>query len=111
MRFLCAAVLAIEALAVLLGIAPAITLADVDAAVAAGGGAAIAAACVVVAAALPRGWAYAAGWALQAVVLLTGLIVPSMVIVGGAFAVLWATAIYLGGRVERIRRERGIPDR
>jgi len=110
-RFLCAAVLAMEALAVLLGIAPAITLADVDPAVAVGGGFAIAAACIVVAALLRYRVAYAAGSFLQAVVILTGLIVPSMAVVGTIFALLWGLAIYLGARVERIRRERGIPDR
>jgi hypothetical protein len=110
-RFLCAAVLAMEALAVLLGIAPAITLADVDPAVAVGGGVAIAAACVAVAASLRHSWAFAAGSFLQAIVILTGLVVPAMAVVGCIFALLWGLAIYLGARVERIRRERGIPDR
>lgn len=111
MRFLCAAVLAFEAVVVVLGIAPAIALAGVHAGVAAGGGLGVAAACVVAAAALPRRWAYVAGSLLQAIVILTGLVVPGMAIVGGVFAALWATAIYLGGRAERIRRERGIADR
>jgi Protein of unknown function (DUF4233) len=111
MRFLCAAVLAMEAIAVALGIAPAITLADVDPAAAVGGGLAIAAACLVVAACLRWSWAYAAGSVLQGVIIATGLVLPAMAIVGAAFASLWGLAIYLGGRVERIRRERGIPDR
>jgi hypothetical protein len=110
-RFLCAAVLAFEALVVALGIAPAVALADVHPGVAAGGGLGIAAACVVAAASLPRRWAYATGSVLPAIVILTGLVVPGMAIVGVVFAALWATAIYLGGRAERIRRERGIADR
>jgi Protein of unknown function (DUF4233) len=110
-RFLCAAVLAFEAVVAALGIAPAMALANVDPGVAVGGGLGIATACVVAAASLPRRWAYVAGSVLQAVVILTGLVVPGMAIVGVVFAALWVTAIYLGGRVERIRRERGIADR
>jgi Protein of unknown function (DUF4233) len=111
MRFLCSAVLAMEALAVALGIAPAITMAGVNPGAAVGGGLAIAAACLVVAASLRWSWAYAAGSFLQVVIILTGLVVPAMAIVGSVFAFLWGVAIYLGARVERIRRERGIPDR
>jgi hypothetical protein len=111
MRFLCTAVLAMEALAVTLGIAPAITMADVHPGVAVGGGLAIAAACLAVAASLRWDWAYAVGSFLQVVIILTGFVVPAMAIVGSAFAFLWGLAIYFGARAERIRRERGISDR
>jgi hypothetical protein len=110
-RFLCRAVLAFEALVVALGIAPAIALGDVHPGVAIGGGLAIAGACLAVAASLRQGWGYAAGSFLQAVVILTGVVLPAMAIVGAIFAILWSLAIYLGGRAERIRRERGIVDR
>ena len=47
-----------------------------------------------------RPWAIPVGWALQVLVVLTGLVVPMMFIVGGIFALLWGVAITLGRRAD-----------
>lgn len=43
----------------------------------------------------------ALGWALQAVVIASGLLVPAMAIVGVLFTALWAYAIIAASRLER----------
>ena len=48
---------------------------------------------------------YIAGWVAQAVVIVSGLIVPMMFLVGGMFAVMWLLSLRLGGKVDRERRE------
>jgi hypothetical protein len=48
---------------------------------------------------------YVAGSVAQAVVLAAGLVVPTMVVVGGLFVILWFVALRLGGRIDRERAE------
>lgn len=50
---------------------------------------------------------YIAGSALQLPVLASGLVVPTMWVVGGIFVVLWVVALRLGTRIDRERVERG----
>jgi len=45
-------------------------------------------------------WPYVAGSVLQVVVIAGGFVVPVMFFLGVIFAALWATAIWLGYRVE-----------
>lgn len=55
---------------------------------------------------LRRPWAVGLGWILQAAVLALGLLVPTMFIIGGIFAVLWFFAVRNGRRVDALRAER-----
>lgn len=46
-----------------------------------------------------------AGWVLQGVVVATGLVIPTMFIVGGLFAIIWAASLVIGRKIDRERRE------
>ena len=69
-----------------------------------GGGAM--AACVVCAG-LPRHkFGYVLGSVIQALLLLSGFVLPMMFIVGAIFAIIWAVALRVGGRIDVERQER-----
>lgn len=68
-----------------------------------GGGVILALALIVLARYVTRPWAVPVGWALQVIVVLTGLLAPAMFIVGGIFALLWGVAIRLGRQVDEAR--------
>ncbi|WP_062377160.1 DUF4233 domain-containing protein [Demequina pelophila] len=53
-----------------------------------------------------RRWGTWLGWALQAPMLVAGLIEPTIAIIGAMFLALWVTALRLGGRIDRERAER-----
>jgi hypothetical protein len=106
-RFLGSLVLSFEALVVVLGIAPAITLADVPPAVAIGLGLGLSAACLVVAALLRYRWAFLAGSLIQVAVFATALVLPAMLLIGLLFGGLWALALVGGRRVDRFQHEQG----
>jgi hypothetical protein len=95
-----------EALVVVFALLVAATLSDVPTGAVVAVGASAAVACVVVAALLRHPWAYVAGSVLQVLVLLSGLVVPTMWFLGAVFGVLWALALHLGAKAERIRAER-----
>ena len=104
MRTLCSAVLAMEAILVLLalplvvgGLEPTMTSWAV------GGGILVMVLLVVAIGGLRRGWGVPLGWSLQVVLVLTGLLVPVMFFLGGVFLALWIAAIVIGGRVDRRR--------
>jgi len=97
---MCSAVLVLEALAVLLSIAPTVVLTAVPAAWVAGGAVALAALGIAVAGSLGRPSAYAAGFAVQLLVLATGFVLPAMFVVGVVFSGLWVAAFVLGRRME-----------
>jgi Protein of unknown function (DUF4233) len=46
---------------------------------------------------------YAFGWALQIVVIFTGVWVPLMYVVGGIFLCLWIWAMVAGGTIDKAR--------
>lgn len=46
------------------------------------------------------------GSLLQVLLIVSGIVVPSMYVVGGVFAVLWVVALVLGGRIDAERAER-----
>lgn len=103
MRRLCATVLVMEAIVIGLAIPVAIVVGHVERGLAGGAGGAVAAAAIVLAGLLGRRgarWPYAAASVLQAVVIAGGLFVPAMFFLGVIFAGLWATAVWLGYRVE-----------
>src|SRR5690606_9713200 len=67
------------------------------------GGAVVGLAMIVTAGAIARPGAIAVGWALQAVVLLSALLVPAIVLVALIFGGMWAYATIVGARVDRQR--------
>ncbi|MDP4689349.1 MAG: DUF4233 domain-containing protein [Candidatus Nanopelagicales bacterium] len=102
MRVLGAAVLAFEAIVVLLAIPVVVVVGTVPVPPWLGitGGVTLALALVVLARYVTRPWAVPVGWVLQGLVVLTGLLAPPMFIVGGIFALLWGLAIRLARQVD-----------
>lgn len=76
-------------------------LSSLGAGTALGFGGGLAVACVVVAGLLRSRAGVAAGWVLQALVLVTGFWVPMMFFLGAVFAGLWLTALRVGERIDR----------
>ncbi|MFL6287775.1 MAG: DUF4233 domain-containing protein [Actinomycetes bacterium] len=106
MRVIAASVLSFEAIIVVLAIPVAIALGDVDPALAAVVGGALAVLCVIVAAFLRQPWGYAAGWVVQALILVSGFVVTAMFLVGGLFVALWWIGLLVGRRGEQLHAER-----
>lgn len=98
---MCSSTLVLEAVVVLLAIAPTIVLTDLPAGWVAAGGVALAVAAVLVAGSLRRPGAYRAGFVVQAVVLATGFVLPAMFLVGVVFTALWVVSWLLGRRMEQ----------
>ena len=65
----------------------------------------LAVACLLTAGVLRRPWGYRFGWAVQAAVIASGVLVPTMFFLGGVFAVLWFVALQQGARIEREQAE------
>ncbi|GAA4286693.1 DUF4233 domain-containing protein [Georgenia daeguensis] len=70
------------------------------------GGAAMVA-CAVAAGLLRRGRAgYVLGTAVQVLLIVSGLVVATMYVIGGLFAILWVVSLRVGGRIDTEREER-----
>lgn len=107
MSRIAATVLCVEAVVIALAIPVAISVANVNTAAAVIVGLTLSVACLVVAALLRRGRAaYYAGSVLQVAAVLVGVVVPTMFVLGGIFALLWFVALFLGGKVEAAEAER-----
>jgi len=104
-RRLCAAILALEAIAFGLSTPVLISIAGVPTATALWIGLGLSVACIVVAGLLRYEWAYWLGWAIQVAAIAVGLEATSMFVVGTIFLALWATAWHLGRRIETERAE------
>lgn len=102
-RGICAAVLSLEGIVVGLTTPVMISLSDVGTGTALGVGLGLAIACLLVAGLLRAEWGYALGWAVQGAAIALGFVVPMMFFLGGVFAALWATAYWLGRKIERER--------
>lgn len=106
MRRLCATVLVMEAIVIGLAIPAAIAVGHANPRLAGGAGGAVAVAAVLLAGLAGRRgppgqrWPFVAGSVLQVVLIASGFLVPVMFFLGVVFAALWATAIWLGYRVE-----------
>lgn len=100
MKRLCAAILVLQAVVTALSIPVAISVAHADATTAGFTGGVLAVLGVIIAGLLRYRWAYVAGSVLQILVIATGFMVTVMFFLGIIFAALWATAIWLGWRVE-----------
>jgi hypothetical protein len=102
MSRLSATVLILEAIVIALTIVPAVKLEDATP-LSAGIAAGIATLAAIVLASMARrklAVTLVGGSLLQALVIASGVILPVMYILGGIFALLWVTGIWLGHRVE-----------
>jgi hypothetical protein len=63
-------------------------------------------ACIVTAGLLRFEWAYWLGWAIQVASLALGVLITAMFALGAVFLVLWATAYFMGIKIEREVAER-----
>ncbi len=104
-RRLCAAILTLEAIALGLSTPVLISVAGVSTATGLWIGLGLAVACLLVAGMLRRPWAYAVGWAIQLAAIALGVVVHSMFVLGAIFLALWATAYFLGRKIEVERAE------
>lgn len=102
-RRLCAAILFLEAIALGLTTPVLISVASVDRSAALWLGLGLCVACLVVAGLLRMTWAYVLGWAIQLAAVAIGIEVPAMYALGGIFLLLWATAYFLGQKIETER--------
>ncbi|WP_336923694.1 DUF4233 domain-containing protein [Aquipuribacter sp. SD81] len=102
-RAMGATVLVFEALVVVFAALVAKDLTGLGTAQAVGGGLALAALLVVASGLLGRPGGYWVGSLLQVVVVATGLLVATMLVIGLLFTGLWVAAVVLGTRVERER--------
>ena len=103
MRTLCSAVLVLEAIVLGLAIPVALTLSDLDNAVAGWGGAGLVVLCVLATGLLGRPIGLVLGWLVQVLAVLAGFFVPAMFLVGLMFVGLWAAAIHLGRKGDAAR--------
>ena len=102
MSRLVATVLLLEAFVIALTIVPAVKLEDASPATA-GAAAGVAVLAAIVLAALARRRlpvTLAGGSVLQVLIIVSGVVLSVMYILGGIFALLWVTGIWLGHRVE-----------
>lgn len=104
-RRLCAAILSLEAIAFGLSTPVLISVAGVSTAAALWIGLGLAAACILVAGLLRFPWAHWLGWAIQAGAVGLGFVVGAMFVLGTIFLALWATAWFLGRKIETERAE------
>ena len=110
-RSLCAAMLVLQAVVLFLTGVVTIGLTDLGATTSLLGGLGLALLCVAVAGMLGRPFGYAAGWFVQALSIALGFVVTAMFFLGVVFAALWATAYFLGERIDRERAERLVLER
>jgi len=104
-RILCSAVLAFEAVLMLLAIPVMATIPVLTTTFAIGWGAGLAGAFLVTAGLLGRSWGYVAGHALQVAFMALGLFAagPAVLAVGVMFAGLWVAAYVIGMKIDRDR--------
>ena len=71
-----------------------------------GGGALFCAALIVTVGLLRFRWGFLVGWALQVLLVASGLLVSSLFVVGGLFVALWTYCMITGERLDRQNRRR-----
>ena len=104
-RRLCAAILLLEAIALGLSTPVLISIADVSTPAALWIGLGLSAGCLLVAGLLRFAWAYWLGWALQVAAIAVGFEVRAMFFLGAVFLALWASAYFLGRKIETERAQ------
>ena len=104
-RRLCAAILSMEAIAFGLSTPVLISIAGLSTATALWIGLGLSVACIVAAGLLRFAWGYWLGWGIQVAAIAVGFEAHSMFVVGTVFLGLWATAWFLGRKIEIERAE------
>jgi hypothetical protein len=104
-RRLCAAILALEAIAFGLSTPVLISIAGLPTSTALWIGLGLSLACIVVAGLLRFAWGYWLGWGVQVAAIAVGFEAHSMFVLGAVFLALWATAWSLGRKIETERAE------
>ena len=102
-RSMCAAILSLEAIVIGLSTPVMIAVHEVSTGVALALGLGLAVACLVVAGLLRAEWGYWLGGLVQVWAVALGFVVPTMFFLGALFAGLYATAYFLGRKIERER--------
>jgi hypothetical protein len=98
-----AAFLCLEAITLGLSTPVMVSVADVSLSTALWIGLGLTVVCLLLAGMLRSEWAYALGWLVQVAALALGFVIPLMFVLGAIFALLWATAYFLGRKIERER--------
>ena len=62
--------------------------------------------CVLLSGMMRFGWAYGAGWVLQAGFIAAGVFVTDMYVLGVIFAALWWAGLHYGAKGEQIKAQR-----
>lgn len=104
-RGMCAAILTLEAISFGLVTPVLLRLTDMATWLALTVGLGFLVVCFLLAGMLKRPFGYPAGHVVQGLAIGLGFIVPMMFVVGGLFALLWGTAYWLGGKIEREKAE------
>lgn len=104
-RRLCAAILLLEAIAFGLSTPVLTSVKDLGTGPALGIGLGLTVACLVVAGLLRAAWGYWLGWGVQVVAIGVGFAVTTMFFLGAVFLALWATAYFLGRKIEDERAQ------
>jgi hypothetical protein len=102
-RRLCAAILALEAIAFGLSTPVLISVAGMSTAAALWIGVGLTVACLLLAGLLRFAWAYWLGWVVQVAAIAVGFEVSTMFFLGAVFLALWATAFHLGRKIDAER--------
>jgi hypothetical protein len=69
-------------------------------------GSALAVLCVVGAGLMRRPWGVTLGWVVQALTLLSALVVPAMLLVGLIFLALWVLCMLQGAKIDALQAQR-----
>lgn len=104
-RAMCAGMLTLQAVVLFLAGLVMTGVTDVGFGTALALGLSLAALCLLAAGMLRRPWGYWLGWAVQAVSVALGFVVPIMFFLGAVFGGLWAGAYFLGARIDREKAE------
>lgn len=99
-RGMASAVLVLESVVLFLSTPVMIQVSGVEQTVALAGGLGLAVLAVLTCGTLRRSWGYVLGSLVQVASIALGFAVPTMFVLGGIFALLWATALVLGHRIE-----------
>jgi Protein of unknown function (DUF4233) len=105
-RSMCAAILALQAVVLFLTGVVSIGMTDVGVGTSLAVGAGLAALCVLTAGLLRSPVGYGLGWLVQVLSIALGVVVTAMFFLGVVFAALWATAYFLGLKIDREKGER-----
>jgi hypothetical protein len=107
-RAMCAGMLVLQAVVLFLTGVVTIGMTDIGAGASLSLGLGLAVLCVVAAGMLGRPGGYALGWTVQVVSIGLGFVVTAMFFLGVVFGGLWATAYFLGIRIDRERADRAV---